>query len=150
MISSKIEGKNNKLISKIIYINNYGLRYVTPNNNIITKDYQSTLKFSRPRLENISSRNEKQNPWKYADSIWYQYKYNYEGETGKTIEKMFEIDFEMSEYNMIFMKDNEFNLAKQLLKDNYRKILNCYIYLSSYSGNPIWQITLNILKMFGY
>ena len=144
-IQQDIRDKNNKLISKTIYINNYGLRYVTPNNNIITKDYQSTLKFSRPRLENISSRNEKQNPWKYADSIWYHYKYNYEGETDKTIEKMFEIDFEMSEYNMIFMKDNEFNLAKQLLKDNYRKFLNCYIYLSSYSGNPVWQITLNIL-----
>ena len=32
---------------------------------------------------------------------------NYEGETDKTIEKMFEIDFKMSEYNMIFIKDNE-------------------------------------------
>ena len=143
-IQQDIRDKNNKLISKTIYINNYGFRYVTPNNNIITKDYQSTLKFSRPRPEIYSSR-DKQNPWKYTDSIWYHYKYNFEGETDETIEKMFEEDFQMAEYSNIFMKETEFNLAKKLLKDNYRKILNCYISLSSYSGNPVWQITSNII-----
>ena len=137
--------KNNKLISKTIYISNFGLRYVTPNNNIITQDYQSTLKFSIPRPENISSRLKKQNPWKYSDSIWNYYKYKYEGETDEIIDKMFETDFNLVEYNAIFVNENEFNSVRKLIKENYRKILNCYITLSSYSGNYIWQITSSII-----
>ena len=137
--------KNNKLISKTIYITNYGLRYVSPNNNIITHEYQSTLKFSIPRPENYSSRNNKQSPWKYSDSIWNYFNYNVEGENDLIYEKMFETDFNMGEYEAIFINEKEFNLAKKFLKDNYKKILNCYITLSSYSGNNVWQITLDIL-----
>ena len=140
-IQEDIKDKNNKLISKTIYIRNFGLRYVPPNNNIMTKDYQSTLKFSIPRPENTSSRTKKQNPWKYTDSIWNYYKFNFEGETDEIIEKMFEADFKLAEYDSIFINENEFLSAKKLLKENYRKIFNCYLTLSSYSGNTVWQIT---------
>ena len=37
-IQEDIKDKNNKLISKTIYIRNFGLRYVPPNNNIMTKE----------------------------------------------------------------------------------------------------------------
>ena len=137
--------KNNKLISKTIYVYNFGVRYVPPNNNIITKEYQSTLKFSIPRPENYSSRNKKQNPWKYSDSIWSYYKYNLDGETDEIIDRMFETDFNMSEYDQIFINEKEYIRAKEILKENYKKILNCYINLSSYSGSNVWQITSKVL-----
>ena len=137
--------KNNKLISKTIYVYNFGVRYVPPNNNIITKEYQSTLKFSIPRPENYSSRNKKQNPWKYSDSIWSYYKYNLEGETDEIIDRMFETDFNMAEYDQIFINEKEYIRAKEILKENYKKILNCYINLSSYSGSNVWQITSKVL-----
>ena len=37
-IQEDIKDKNNKLISKTIYIRNFGYRYVPPNNNIMTKE----------------------------------------------------------------------------------------------------------------
>ena len=137
--------KNNKLISKTIYVSNYGYRNITPNNNIITQEYQSTLKFSIPRPDIISSRSNKQNPWKYTDSIWYYYNYNYEGETDDILNKMFEADFNLGEYDLIFINENDYASAKKLLKENYRKFISCYITLSSYSGNNIWQITSDVL-----
>ena len=137
--------KNNKLISKTIYVSNYGLRNVSPNPNIITKEYQSTLKFSIPRSADFFSGNSKKSQWKFSDSIWNYYNYSIEGESDLIIEKMFETDFNLSEYEEIFINENEFISAKKLLKDNYKKILSCYITLSSYSGNTLWQITSYIL-----
>ena len=137
--------KDNKLISKTIYIRNYGVIYVSPNNNIITKEYKSTLKFSIPRPDYILSGMTQQNPWKYNDSIWNYYKYNFEGETDDILEKMFETDFNLVDYNLIFLNEEELNSAKKLIKDNYKDIINCYITLSSYSGNNIWQITSEVI-----
>ena len=141
-IQKDIRDMNNKLISKTIYINNYGIRYVSPNNNIITQEYQSTLKFSIPRPETLSSRTQKQNLWKFNDSIWFYYnKYNIDEENDDFINKIFETDFNMGDYELIFINENEFNEAYKLLKNNYKNILYCYIYLSSFSGNNLWQIT---------
>ena len=144
-IQQDIRDSNNKLISKTIHISNYGIRYVSPNDNIITKEYQSTLKFSIPRPENSSSRTQKQNLWNFNDSIWSFYKYNIDGETNDFIDKIFETDFNMGSYDLLFTNDNEFNMAKKLLKDNYKNIINCYLYLSSFSGNTLWQITFDMM-----
>ena len=144
-IQEDIRDNNEKLISKTIYVRNYGIRNIEPNNNVITNDYQSTLKYSIPRPENTLTRTKNQIPWQFKDSIWSSCNYNYEGETDEIIEKMFNFDFYRGEYEMIFIKENELILAKDYLKKNYRDIINCYITLSSHSGNNIWQITSNIL-----
>ena len=137
--------ENNKLISKTIYVKNFGFREIKPNNNIITKEYKSTLKFSIPRPEETSSKISMQNLWKYSNSFWSYYNYNIEGESENILEKMLEADLDLAEYNLIFLNETEFIAAKQFLKDNYKKIINGYIKLSSYSGNNLWQITYDVL-----
>ena len=137
-----------KLISKTIYIKNYGIRNISPYNNVITHDYQSNLKYSIPRPENSSSRAANQIPWKFSDSIWNTCNYNYEGETDEFIEKIFEFDFNRFNYNDIFIKESEFMSAKDLLKKYYRKIIECYINLSSHSGSNLWQINSNVLMQW--
>ena len=138
--------ENNKLISKTIYVKNFGLKIVKPNNNIVTKEYKSTLKFSVPRPEDKSSGMTVQNRWKFPNSFWSYYNYNFEGETDDTLGKMFETDFNLAEYRTIFVNESELNLAKKFLKENYRKIINCYITLSSNSGNyNVWQINYDVM-----
>ena len=138
--------ENNKLISKTIYVKNYGFRIIKPNNNIVTKEYKSTLKFSVPRPEDISSVMTAQNLWKFSNSFWSYYNYNFDGETDDTLEKMFETDFNLVEYKSIFVNESELILVKKLLKEYYKKIINCYITLSSKSGNNnVWQITSDIM-----
>ena len=144
-IQEDIRDNEDKLISKVIYVQNYGIRNILPNNNVITNDYQSTLKYSTPRPEDLSSRIRNQIPWQFVDSIWSCCNYYYEGETDESIEKIFEFDFNRSEYDLIFIKENDFLSAKDLMKDNYRNILDCYIDLSSYSGTNLWQISYNTL-----
>ena len=139
-----IRDNEDKLISKTISIKNYGIRNILPNNNVITQDYQSTLKYSIPRPENTSS-NRTQIPWKFEDSIWFNCNYNFEGETDEIIEKIFEFDFNRGNYDLTFIKQSEFMSAMELLKMNYKNIINCYIALSSYSGSNLWQITSNII-----
>ena len=134
-----------KLISKTIYVYNFGIRNIIPSNNLITHDYQSTLKYSTPRPENASSRIANQIPWKFTDSIWNCCNYNYEGDSDDFIEKVFTFDFNRGEYDNLFIKENEFIATRNLLKENYRNILYCYINLSSYSGSNLWQITSEIL-----
>ena len=136
---------DNKLISKTIYISNYGIRNINPNNNVITHDYQSTLKYSVPRPEHTSSRMANQVPWKFTDSIWNTCNYNYDGETDEYIGKVFEFDFNRGEYDDIFIKESEFIATKNLLKEHYRNIIQCYINLSSYTGSNVWQINSNVL-----
>ena len=138
--------ENNKLISKTIYVKNFGLRVIKPNNNIVTKEYKSTLKFSVPRPDDISSKMTIQNLWKYSNSFWSYYNYNFEGETDDTLEKMFETDFNLADYRQIIFNESELNLAKKYLKENYKKIINCYITLSSNNGNNnLWQITFDVI-----
>ena len=137
--------KNNKLISKTIHIRNYGVIYISPNNNIITKEYKSTLKFSIPRPDYISSGITQQDPWEYKDSIWNYYKYDFEGETDDILEKMFETDFNLVNYDSIFLNEEELNSVKQFIKENYKYIINCYVTLSSYSGDNIWQTTSEVV-----
>ena len=129
------------LISKTIVVKTFGIRYIEPNNNVITHDYQSLLKYSIPRPEDTSSRAKNQIPWKFSDSIWNLCNYNYEGESDEIIDKMFEVDFNRGEYDIVFIKESEFDSAKNLLKEYYRKIVESYIYLSSYSSSNLWQIT---------
>ena len=138
-----IRDNEDKLISKTIVVKNYGIRNILPNNNVITPDYQSTLKYSVPRPENTLSRT--QIPWKFEDSIWFNCNYNYEGETDEIIEKIFEFDFNRGNYDLTFIKQSELISTMELLKKNYRNIINCYITLSSYSGSNLWQITSNII-----
>ena len=137
--------EENKLVSKTIYINNYGIRNISPNSSLITQDYQSTLKYSIPRPEKISARIVKIISWKFTDSIWHACSYNYEGETDVFIDKVFEFDFNRAEYDSIFIKESEFIEAKNILKKNYRNIIECYINLSSFSGSNLWQINSDIL-----
>ena len=134
-----------KLISKTIVVKTFGIRHIEPNNNVITHDYQSLLKYSIPRPEDTSSRAKSQIPWKFSDSIWYMCDYLYEGESDEMIEKIFAEDFSRGEYDIIFIKENEFEDAKNLLKENYRKVVECYINLSSYSSSNLWQITSEII-----
>ena len=96
-IQEDIRDKDDKLISKTILIRNYGIRNISPNDSVITPDYQSNLKYSVPRPEHISSRAQNIIPWKFDDSIWYSCNYNYEGETDEFIEKIFEFDFSRGE-----------------------------------------------------
>jgi hypothetical protein len=144
-IQEDIRNEEDKLISKTINIYNYGIRNIIPNNNIITYDYQSTLKYSIPRAENSSSRVQNQVPWQFTDSIWSNCNYNYEGETDETIEKICDFDFNRNDFDAIFIKESELIDAKKLLKANYRYILDCYLNLSSFSGTHLWQITSNVL-----
>ena len=144
-LQEDIRDNDDKLISKTIYVKNYGIRNINPDYNVITQDYQSTLKYSIPRPENISSRKQNQNPWKFSDSIWKECNYYYEGETDEIIEKAFEFDFSRDEYSLTFINENEFLSAKELLKKNYHNFIDCYINLSSYSGSNLWQITSNVL-----
>ena len=74
------------------------MRIIKPNNNIVTKEYKSTLKFSVPRPDDLSSKMTIQNLWKYSNSFWSYYNYNFEGETDDTLEKMFETDFNLADY----------------------------------------------------
>ena len=145
IIQEDKKDEENKLISKTIYINNYGIRNITPNNFVITHDYQSTLKYSTPRPEKTSSRAAKIIPWQFSDSIWCACHYNYEGETDKFIEKMFDFDFRRGDYDNIFIKESQFIEAKNILRQNYRKIIECYINLSSFSGSNLWQINSDVL-----
>ena len=144
-IQEDVRDDDDKLISKTIYIKNYGIRNIIPNNNIITHDYQSTLKYSIPRAENSSTRVQNQVPWQFTDSIWSNCNYFFEGETDEIISKICDFDFNRDEFEGIFMKDNELIEAKNLLKEHYRNIIDCYISLSSYSGGHLWQITSDIL-----
>ena len=144
-IQEDIRDKDDKLISKTILIRNYGIRNISPNESVITPDYQSNLKYSVPRPEHTSSRAQNIIPWKFDDSIWYSCNYNYEGETDEFIEKIFEFDFSRGEYDLVFLKESEFIEIQHILKQHYENIINCYISLSSYSGNNLWQINSNIL-----
>ena len=144
-IQEDTKNEEDILISKTIHIYNYGIRNITPNNNIITHDYQSTLKYSIPRAENSSSRAQNQIPWQFADSIWSICDYYYEGETDEFIEKICDFDCKRNDFEAIFNKESDLIEAKKLLKENYRNILDCYITLSSRSGTHLWQITSNIL-----
>ena len=134
-----------KLISKTIYIKNYGIRNIVPSNKIVTDDYQSTLKYSTPRFENDLSSTRDSIPWQFSDSIWSFYKYNFEGETDEFLKEMCEFDFNRGEFDLAFIKENDYNDAKNLLFENYKNIIYCYINLSSYSGCNLWQISLDIL-----
>ena len=138
-------GNDDQLISKTIIVKNYGIRDISPNNEVITQDYQSNLKYSIPRPEPSSSRAENQIPWKFSDSIWCSCNYNYEGVNDEIISKIFDFDFIRGEYDMIFIKESEFISVQEILKEHYKNIINCYINLSSHSGNNLWQITNNIL-----
>ena len=144
-IQEDVRDEENKLISKTIYINNYGIRNVTPNCNVITHDYQSTLKYSTPRPENASSRVANQVPWSFSDSIWSNCNYNFEGVTDDFIERIFHFDFNRGEFDNLFIKESEFIAARNLIREHYRNIIECYINLSSFSGSNLWQITSNIL-----
>jgi hypothetical protein len=106
--------ENNKLISKTIYVKNFGLRLVKPNNNIVTKEYKSTLKFSVPRPDDKSSGMSVQNRWKFPNSFWSYYNYNFEGETDVTLGKIFETDFNLAEYRKIFVNESSIQTSNSL------------------------------------
>ena len=144
-IQEDVRDEENKLISKAISITSYGIRHITPNCNVITHDYQSTLKYSTPRPENASSRAANIIPWQFSDSIWGACNYNFEGETDDFIDKIFHVDFNKGEFDNLFIKESEFIAARDLLRQHYRQILECYINLSSFSGSNLWQITTNII-----
>ena len=147
-IQEDLRDKNDKLISKVINIDNYGIRNIEENNKVITKNYENALNYCIPRPKDPSLILKRKLQWNFNDSIWSCCNYHYEGETDETINKIFDFDFIRNEYNLkiLFTKVADLYTAKEIIKEKYRNIIECYIALSSYSGSTLWQITSSTLE----
>ena len=140
---------NSKNESNQIYVNRVGKLSVEINNNVIDEYYRKTLKYCEPRPERKFNQFIKpRTPWTYSVSIWAYYDYKYEGEPDDLILEAFEHDFNRCQFIKDAKEESVLFELKKMLRKNYRKILDTYKFLSSYSGSPIWQITQNTLTEF--
>ena len=143
-----IKNENGELIDKHILIYNFGIRNIIPTHNVITNDYQSTLKYSIPRPELNSLKNKNVIPWKYELSIWFFMNINYENfYTDEMIEKAFYFDFNRCNFENDF-KDIEMTFVNKIIKENYKNFILCYKNLSSFSNENLFQITEQKLNEF--
>ena len=130
-------------------------RTVEINPDVIdTKNYKSNLEFCVPRpvYNKKLIHNEENLVWKFSNSIWSYYGYNFQGEPDEKYTAAFEFDYSRCNFDkdkdILRLNVDEKNKIKNFLKENYKKIIDTYKILSSYSGYKIWQIDQNQLTEF--
>ena len=122
------------------------------NPNVIDiKDFNKLIKFCIPRPEiQLFKKKKERIPWKFEMSIWAYYKYKYDGEDEKILEKAFEFDYKRGQYeNDKDLTDQKLQkVLKSYLRKYYPQMLDCYRTLSSLLGWKVWQIGQNQISEF--
>ena len=124
------------------------------NPEVITIDdgnYLKMISHCQPRPEKkLNLKKRPKTPWSFPISIWAWYGYDYNGETESTYNNAFEFDYERCKFSkdkdLVDSQDEE-NL-KNILKTNYKQIIEAYKNMSAYLGWKIWQIGQNQITEF--
>ena len=137
---------NNTEYNKEITVTTIAKRKINENFNVIDDTYRTTLKFCEPRPTRQINRFVKpRTPWTFPISIWAKYDYNYDGINNDYLNKCFEHDFKRCQLEKEFITEKALYQVKDILRDNYKDIVDCYKNLASYSGFTTWQISQNVL-----
>ena len=133
------------IITKVAHIN------VQLNKEVINpKTYENLLKYCIPRPEkNKNFKKRPRSPWTFPISIWAWYGYDYNGEKDSLYNDAFEFDYDRCKFSKDkdLSEDDEIDL-KNILRENYKKLIGTYKNLSSYLGWKIWQIGKNQISEF--
>ena len=115
------------------------------------KTFNKLIKYCipRPKIQLFKKKKERI-PWKFEMSIWAYYKYKYDGEDEKILDKAFEFDYQRGQYeNDKDLTDQKLQkVLKSDLRKYYPKMLDCYRTLSSLLGWKVWQIGQNQISEF--
>ena len=115
------------------------------------KTFNKLIKYCipRPKIQLFKKKKERI-PWKFEMSIWAYYKYKYDGEDEKILEKAFEFDYKRGQYeNDKDLTDQKLQkVLKSYLRQYYPQMLDCYRTLSSLLGWKVWQIGQNQISEF--
>ena len=148
-LKSNEKNLKNYIITKVPH------RTIEINSEVIdTKNYKSNLEFCVPRPEYNKKLThiEKKFVWKFTNSIWSYYGYNIQGEPDEIYNAAFEFDYSRCNFDkdkdILKLNIDEKNKIKNFLREKYKKIIDTYKILSSYSGYKIWQIDQNQLTEF--
>ena len=140
------EPNNNKITVTVKAISKKSIKV---NMNVVDEDYHKNIKYSEPRpLKLINKFVKPRTPWTYPISIWAYYDYEYEGEPEEYLDQMFEFDFKRCQFFKDFKDDEQYEELRQMLRERYRDIIDCYKYYSSLGGFNVWQISQNVLTEF--
>ena len=143
---------NNKRNSKCYIIKKVAHRTVEINQEVIdTKNYKSNLKYCIPRPKYVKKlKNSKKIIWKFDDSIWPWYGYNYDGEKDELYDAAFEFDYTRCNFDKDknLFNIEEKNKLKSILRQRYKNIFETYKYFSAKGGYKIWQIDQNQIIEF--
>ena len=151
IIFNEGENSNDKNLKNYI-ITKVAHRTIEVNPNIIdAKNYNNNLKFCIPRpTYNKRFKNMEKSTWKFSDSIWSWYGYYFQGEKDETYNAAFEIDYALCNFDKDkdLLIPEEKDKIKNILKQNYKVIIDTYKFLSANSGSKIWQIDQNQITEF--
>ena len=132
--------------NKTITVNTFGKVNIRHNLNVIDNTYTTTLKHCEPRpRRSVNIFIKPRTPWTFPKSIWATYGYDYNGIASDHLNECFEHDFKRCQLEKEFVNANTLCKVKEMLRQHYIDIVNCYKYLSSYSGFTVWQISQNVL-----
>ena len=109
------------------------------------------IKFCEPRPEKKKIiKKRARTPWSFPISIWAYYGYYYEGESDKVINDAFEFDFNRGQYSKdkALQQPELLSELKEILRSNYKKMLESYKNLSAVLGWKVWQIGQNSISEF--
>ena len=134
-----------------IEVNTISKIIVKVNKNVINDEYRKMISFCVPRPEKIMNKFIRpRTPWTFPNSIWAYYDYDYNDVPEDYLDKCFDFDFNRCQFHKEFKDEDSLLKLKNFLRENYRKIIDCYRYYSSISGYQVWQITQNSLSDFIY
>ena len=119
------------------------------NKSVITDDYLKLIQFSQPRPEKIIDKFVKpKSPWSFPISIWAYYGYDYNDVSEYFLDQCFKFDFDRCQFGKDFKDEESYETLKEMLRERYRDIIDCYKYYASMGGCQVWQITQNNLTEF--
>ena len=137
---------NNVEYNKEITITTIGKRKIKENLHVIDDTYRTTLKFCEPRpIRQINRFIKPRTPWTFPISIWAKYDYNFDGVNSEYLDECFEHDFKRCQLEKEFITEKALYQVKDILREHYKDIIDCYKNLASYSGFTTWQISQNVL-----